>query len=88
MRLTLHRIADFLLRLLPGKRSDPNSIEARVIRVGKVTGPIVMAAFAEEQRVMVQAAADARRAAKTAWAGSQSLADRANALEMIADRLI
>jgi len=87
MRLTLNRLLDLLLRLLPGSRNDPASIEARVRRVGTVVAPIIAKAIDEEARVIRSAAADAKAAAEDAWLVSTESAKRAKALEALADKI-
>lgn len=87
MRLTVHRIVDFLLRILPGSRDNPSSIEARTRRVLKATQPIIEKAVAEERRVLASAVKDTAEAIDNAWYLSQREARRAKDLEALQTRL-
>jgi hypothetical protein len=84
----IRQLIDLLLRLVPGSRFDPNSLESRVRRVSDATTKAVEAAIATETAVRAAVKADAEKAAAAAWETSHAASAKAKALDRIATTVV
>lgn len=80
----IDRIIDFLIRLIPGSRNNPDSLEGRFRRAtGRYERVIAKEATLEATRV-ASVRADAERAEKASVAAAQAHLQRAERLQQIA----
>jgi hypothetical protein len=85
MKLYLVLALDYLLRLVPGSRFNPDSLESRVRRVTSAAQSAVEAAIARETATRAAVMKDAERGAAAAWEASHAASARAKALDKIAN---
>lgn len=85
MKLLLAKILDVLLCLVPGSRTNPDSLESRVRRVTTATQTAIEKAIAQETATRAAVKRDAQRGATAAWEASHAASKRAKALEQIAN---
>lgn len=88
VRLIVHRLFDWLLSLLPGKASDPTSLEARVRSAGKTADLVhakamdaIAAAAAFEEKVEREVSDAAKEAVAAAERAAADIKDRITKLK-------
>lgn len=84
MKLFIVKLIDLFLRLVPGSRLNPDSLESRVRRVTAATHEAVQAAIAQEVATREAVKADAQKAGQASRAVAVAARQRAERFERIA----
>lgn len=85
MKLLFASLLDLLLRIVPGSRFNPNSLESRVRHMTNTTQAVIDAAIAKEIATRAAVMKDAQKGANAAWEASHAASKRAKDLEKIAN---